>query len=844
MKTIITFIMTLFVFTAISNAQFQSMQNGDWNDPQTWSTDPNATALPDSTTSVIISHSVLVQSQYNISYYPHCYDLTIDSSGTLNNYEGGYTSGDLVVHNNLYNHGIISPSYEMRLTVKGNLYNYGSLLKQALNYGFLNIYIFGNLKNYGSFRASQTGGTSSDTYGIRFKGNNPHHIQTYNDSAIYVAGITVEDTLGYIIVDSLASLSAIINLNGSKIVLPPENLYPNILEFDGAQIDGGKIEANQNMIRTKNNSLNYLGDYVHTRPSLILQDVSTLEGRYLIGGINYNPSYPNSNQVIIRGETNFSGVFTDWYTGGLYSGDRYLFIEGDFTNNGNIHDANSGSGYGLFVNISGNLIHNGNLANKQTNINGNQNQDILIPGDSLITGKVVLDAILTGASYQWQKDGVDISGANSQTLNFNSGLNTSNYGLYQCIVDGNPSRKILINNSLPPAFEIFDVVIKNLDSTTAMVMWKTSVPATGFIFYAENDTTSGFPMEAEETNGLTTEHTLILDNLTTGSTYYFIIDENDSDWNNIRSGTYSFVAGDLTLGALSIKSIVDVPEDQGGWVYINFNADILDVIGDIKLYGIWEWMNNDWVSLGSVPATQDSAYTFLAHTYADSNANGLTWSKFYISAHTTDPLIYFNSQPDSGYSVDNIAPAVPEGLLAEPATDGSVVTLTWNRNTENDFAYYKIFRNNEEYATTVDTVFIDNEVIEGNYSYKIQACDANGNLSDFSSTVNVLVGVDDQNELPTKYSLSQNYPNPFSAKGVPTTTIKYAIPVVETRHALSVQLTVYDMLGRKVATLVNKNQTPGRYSVKFNANKLSTGIYFYILRAGDFSATKKMILLK
>ncbi len=109
----------------------------------------------------------------------------------------------------------------------------------------------------------------------------------------------------------------------------------------------------------------------------------------------------------------------------------------------------------------------------------------------------------------------------------------------------------------------------------------------------------------------------------------------------------------------------------------------------------------------------------------------------------------------------------------------------------------------------------------------------------------VPVGVDDEgnDNLPTKYALNQNYPNPFN----PTTNITYVIARSEaTRqsHELSVKLTVYDILGRKVATLVNKKQAPGNYSVQFDASKLSSGIYFYRLSAGDFIATKKMILMK
>ncbi len=90
------------------------------------------------------------------------------------------------------------------------------------------------------------------------------------------------------------------------------------------------------------------------------------------------------------------------------------------------------------------------------------------------------------------------------------------------------------------------------------------------------------------------------------------------------------------------------------------------------------------------------------------------------------------------------------------------------------------------------------------------------------------------------YTLYQNYPNPFN----PTTTIKYSIPNVETHGHASVQIKIYDVLGREIATLVNKQQKPGYYEVNWNADNHSSGVYFYRIRSGDFVETKKMILLR
>jgi hypothetical protein len=88
---------------------------------------------------------------------------------------------------------------------------------------------------------------------------------------------------------------------------------------------------------------------------------------------------------------------------------------------------------------------------------------------------------------------------------------------------------------------------------------------------------------------------------------------------------------------------------------------------------------------------------------------------------------------------------------------------------------------------------------------------------------------------PTTFSLFQNYPNPFN----PTTVISYQLPA-----KTIVTLTVYDMLGRLVRTLIEEPQNVGIHSLTFNATSLSSGVYFYKLTAGSFVETKKLILIK
>jgi hypothetical protein len=96
-------------------------------------------------------------------------------------------------------------------------------------------------------------------------------------------------------------------------------------------------------------------------------------------------------------------------------------------------------------------------------------------------------------------------------------------------------------------------------------------------------------------------------------------------------------------------------------------------------------------------------------------------------------------------------------------------------------------------------------------------------------------GVDGDANIAVKFSLSQNYPNPFN----PVTNLQFSIA----NSQLTV-LKVYDVLGREVATLVNEQKLPGTYAVQFNANNLASGVYFYRLQAGQFSDTKKLLILR
>ncbi len=116
--------------------------------------------------------------------------------------------------------------------------------------------------------------------------------------------------------------------------------------------------------------------------------------------------------------------------------------------------------------------------------------------------------------------------------------------------------------------------------------------------------------------------------------------------------------------------------------------------------------------------------------------------------------------------------------------------------------------------------------------------------SAFTIVESFVVSVENTTVKPQRFYLEQNYPNPFN----PTTTIKYSIPAIVASHESPLQqrvlLKIYDVLGKEVTTLVNKEQNHGTYKIIFDGTNLSSGIYYIQLRSGNFVQTRKMILMK
>ncbi|MCH7887032.1 MAG: T9SS type A sorting domain-containing protein [Candidatus Marinimicrobia bacterium] len=362
---------------------------------------------------------------------------------------------------------------------------------------------------------------------------------------------------------------------------------------------------------------------------------------------------------------------------------------------------------------------------------------------------------------------------------------------------------------------------------------------------------------------------------------------NDGDW-----VVHDVVLSGLGLEPAYVSSVVDIAGDNGLQVRVSWEASyndqyLYDHGGNqhpIAEYGIWrevpaaaaaglnskdaksvvsrymlaseygtaeigsryyvETMGHYFDFVGSVLAHSDSAYSYVAPTLWDGVSTG-----FMVSAHTADPLVFEDSNVEFGTSTDDLAPAPPSGLAG--SVINTDVNLTWLLGDPDD----KTFKENNVYrGTTSNTADMTqlastsaNEYTDAtaeigvDYYYAVTSVDHAGNESDFSNVAPVTItGIGDETSLPTEFALRQNYPNPFN----PSTTISYSLPT-----ASDVKIVVYNLLGNEIATLVNGQQAAGYHNVEWNGRSdsgklVSTGIYFYRINADDFTAIRKMILMK
>ncbi len=259
------------------------------------------------------------------------------------------------------------------------------------------------------------------------------------------------------------------------------------------------------------------------------------------------------------------------------------------------------------------------------------------------------------------------------------------------------------------------------------------------------------------------------------------------------------------------------------------------------------WPPGDWHFVTTVPAADDAEYAAVVPTLADSTTeNGVHHSTFFIRAMTAVPTVYFDSPPDSGCSVDNLAPEPPSGFAVEYEANEN--QLSWEESGDEDFDRFRVYRSTDpEFVpgpehlvhTTTALDWVD-EVEHGwQYVYRITATDFAGNESD-PAAPEAVTELPESPE-PVRFALHQNAPNPL----VDGTVIRYDLPA----PGADVTLVIFDVAGRRVRMLVSGWEAGGRREVAWDRRDergapVASGVYYCRLLAPGFEGTRKMIVVK
>lgn len=339
---------------------------------------------------------------------------------------------------------------------------------------------------------------------------------------------------------------------------------------------------------------------------------------------------------------------------------------------------------------------------------------------------------------------------------------------------------------------------------------------------------------------------------------------------DLDTGTMDVSDADFQIGpAYRIISIADVANDQGRQVRVRWYHQRFDTLGSdttITAYTVWRRIDanliacapqaighgsgpqlyppGDWDFIKRVPANGEATYSTICETLCDNTASGGPCnSTFFVRAETANPLLFFDTLPNSGYSLDNLAPAPPANLrLQAPAL------LAWDESEDPDFKYFSVYGSSKAYldSTAVplcDTIGTGANVSGARYDYyHVTATDFSGNRGEAASLINTTaVGdADRAGARPTQVELRLGGANPIRERAA----IVFGLP----RDAF-VRLAVMDVTGRVVATLRSGFEPAGMHTAVWAGREESgtaaaSGIYFLRIEAAGEVRTKKVVLTK
>jgi len=274
------------------------------------------------------------------------------------------------------------------------------------------------------------------------------------------------------------------------------------------------------------------------------------------------------------------------------------------------------------------------------------------------------------------------------------------------------------------------------------------------------------------------------------------------------SGTYNNTFSGLPPNVLVAQNVYGWQD--GNYALIKMvvtnmeSSDLPTIVGlDIVQYVDFTWENDNvfYDAINQMLVQYESHYVGVKYlSEPTTSAQVLVW----YAGYSSDDVLTYSYLTEGTFDTDTLT-TTPDGAVSFMAGQSLVLQPQQTR-----------------------TVFI--AVAAGT-----NATDMLANMQFAQQKYSTITSVEGTEKLPSSYALDQNYPNPFN----PTTKISYQLP-----QSGYVNLKVFNTLGKEVASLVNEEKSAGNYEVDFNAQGLSSGIYFYTIQSGSFQETKKMILLK
>lgn len=327
--------------------------------------------------------------------------------------------------------------------------------------------------------------------------------------------------------------------------------------------------------------------------------------------------------------------------------------------------------------------------------------------------------------------------------------------------------------------------------------------------------------------------------------YVYAWDINGNALSGFPIGPINAINSQIILGDLDNDGTTDLIFDDNGFnVYHGYSSSgsilpgwPITVTGDNTFYEMPALadINNDGVLdlLGAGNQGFTTPFVFIH-----------LWNTGYpfIPQNYTLPVFQYNERHNGVYG--DLGLTVPVELVSFTGkVTGNDVMLNWTTATEKNNRGFNIERSTDKInfisigflkgnGTTTEKsfyTFTDKDLTSGNYFYRLKQIDFDGTYS-YSPIVGINTRINN-----LSFKLEQNYPNPFN----PTTSINYSVP-----EKSFISISIYNLLGQKVKTLINEEKQAGSYSIEFNAENLPSGVYLYKLNTDKFSEIKKMILLK